>query len=414
MKRIEAASGAKYSSHNEPTRRFEPIAPVGTNYTPVGKVDIAALKKAPPPAAKPALPTSSRPVFGAPAASAGSLYGKAAAPPSNAWPEEKAMPTSTPASPPPPRPPTLPTTGRPAFSAISPTRPSAPAFSALSPVISPPPSQLSRLAVSNVPTKPAEEDRIEPNKSSWTPVSLPPPRKLKNPFAAMEQQSLAQQSSPSQLSATNAKKLTWSERQALAKKQAEEEEVKSRSASFVPPTPVSKTVFKSSAPAFGRATVSQSAPKNFGSVPAAAGAGIATGVTTTFSARATSPPVPAPPPPPPAATRPIIEQPAVEEEPDAEVSNFTRYRITTYSSNFIPSLRLLLLRLLYPLLLSLQNLDPNVRLLLLLLLHHHPRRRRRRRRHPLLLPQSPNPNLRLRLLLRLLLPHRRLHHLSQQ
>ena len=53
MNRVEAASGANYSVHKEQPRKFEPIAPVGTNYTPVGKVDIADLRKVPPPAAKP-------------------------------------------------------------------------------------------------------------------------------------------------------------------------------------------------------------------------------------------------------------------------------------------------------------------------------------------------------------------------
>ena len=45
MSRVAAASGAKYSIHNEPARRSEPIGPVGTNYTPVGKVDINAIRK---------------------------------------------------------------------------------------------------------------------------------------------------------------------------------------------------------------------------------------------------------------------------------------------------------------------------------------------------------------------------------
>ena len=48
MKRVRDASGAKYSVHNESARRAEPIAPVGTNYTPVGKVDIGALRKGAP------------------------------------------------------------------------------------------------------------------------------------------------------------------------------------------------------------------------------------------------------------------------------------------------------------------------------------------------------------------------------
>ena len=45
MKRVEAASGARYTAHKEQARKFEPIAPVGTNYTPVGKVDINELRR---------------------------------------------------------------------------------------------------------------------------------------------------------------------------------------------------------------------------------------------------------------------------------------------------------------------------------------------------------------------------------
>ena len=124
MSRVEAASGAKYSTHKEQPRPFEPIASVGTAYTPVGKVDIAALRKAPPPAAKPNLPSSSRPIYGAvkPAVSAGSVYGRTVNPgsaPADAWPEE--TPSSSPATAPPPpaasRPPTF-TASRPAFSAM--------------------------------------------------------------------------------------------------------------------------------------------------------------------------------------------------------------------------------------------------------------------------------------------------------
>ena len=88
---------------------------------------------------------------------------------------------------------------------------------------SPPP-----VVSSNVPVKPAEEDRIEPAQSAYSPVSLPAPKKLKNPFAAMEQQS-QQTFSPSTSSPSGgAKKLTWSERQALAKKRAEEEDQQSQ------------------------------------------------------------------------------------------------------------------------------------------------------------------------------------------
>lgn len=48
MKRVEAASGSKYSAHKEHARQFEPIAPVGTNYAPIGRVDINELRKGAP------------------------------------------------------------------------------------------------------------------------------------------------------------------------------------------------------------------------------------------------------------------------------------------------------------------------------------------------------------------------------
>lgn len=126
MSRVEASSGARYSTHKEQARKVEPIAPVGSSYTPVGKVDINALKKAPPPASKPSLPSATtRPVFGSskPAVSAGSIYGRTVntgKAPTDAWPEEKTQPAAA-TSPPPPatsRPPVLPTAARPTFSAM--------------------------------------------------------------------------------------------------------------------------------------------------------------------------------------------------------------------------------------------------------------------------------------------------------
>jgi len=82
--------------------------------------------------------------------------------------------------------------------------------------------------------------------------------------------------------------LTWSERQALAKKQQGEEEARSRSAAYVAPaaSPVSKPVFQSSAPAFGRATVSRGAPKNFGGLPSAGGVVASAGTTAAVGAAA--------------------------------------------------------------------------------------------------------------------------------
>ena len=106
MSKVSAASGSKYSAHNEPARKFEPIAPVGTNYTPVGKVDIASLKKAPvapkstvpAPTYKPSTPTSTRPTptFGAPLQSSGLKTTIGVKAPADAWPEapSPAIPTT--------------------------------------------------------------------------------------------------------------------------------------------------------------------------------------------------------------------------------------------------------------------------------------------------------------------------------
>lgn len=65
MSRVEAASGAKYSVQKEAPRQFQPIAPVGTNYQPVGKVDMASLKRNVPPPPGPSA-VSKPPAFGAP------------------------------------------------------------------------------------------------------------------------------------------------------------------------------------------------------------------------------------------------------------------------------------------------------------------------------------------------------------
>ena len=48
MKRVEAASGANYSAHKEKPRKFEPITPVGTDYTPIGRPDIDSMRRGAP------------------------------------------------------------------------------------------------------------------------------------------------------------------------------------------------------------------------------------------------------------------------------------------------------------------------------------------------------------------------------
>lgn len=181
------------------------------------------------------------------------------------------------------------------------------------------PSPPKPTAASTAPTKPAEEDKIEPNKSAYTPVSLPPPKKLKNPFAQFEQQAAAATPPPRPAAGTGPKKLTWSERQALAKKQQEEEEARSRAAGFnvqKAASPVPKPTFKSSAPAFGRATTPATPPRNFGAVGAAVGAGAAIGAGAAVAASTYSREEPE-------------EEPALEPEPEPEVAvctfNFVHY-----------------------------------------------------------------------------------------
>lgn len=107
MSRVEAASGAKYSAHREAPRKFEPIAPVGANYIPVGKPDIGSLRQGSNPPPPPSQPASSRPVATAlrpvpPAPSPAAGFGKTplanrAAAPDDAW-----GAPSAPTQPPPP------------------------------------------------------------------------------------------------------------------------------------------------------------------------------------------------------------------------------------------------------------------------------------------------------------------------
>jgi hypothetical protein len=45
MTKVNNASGSKYAVQKGVQRKYEPIAPVGTAYTPVGKIDMAELRK---------------------------------------------------------------------------------------------------------------------------------------------------------------------------------------------------------------------------------------------------------------------------------------------------------------------------------------------------------------------------------
>lgn len=83
--------------------------------------------------------------------------------------------------------------------------------------------------------------------TNWEPVQLPKPRKLVNPFEKRAQDALQEQQ---QQVKPPVKKtgMSWSERQALAKKQAEEEEARSKASSFKP-TPAASSTPKWKSPA---------------------------------------------------------------------------------------------------------------------------------------------------------------------
>ncbi|KAI9512505.1 hypothetical protein F5148DRAFT_848842 [Russula earlei] len=244
MSRVESASGSKYSAHLEPERKFEPIAPVGTNYTPVGKVDISALRSAVAPTPpKSAIPSISRPfvaTHNAPSSSEQTVQFTAV---SNAVPAAQV----------------------PADAWDAPTRTVSAGSKRPLAVPRPPPSVAAEsfsistgfatVPSSNIPTKPSPEDRIAPIGTAYTPVSLPPPRKLNNPFEARAQAALASQPSPRSTGASSGK-MTWSERQALAKKRADEEEIASRAAADPLPSRLSPSMLPNERTEVGKVDVS--------------------------------------------------------------------------------------------------------------------------------------------------------------
>ena len=144
---------------------------------------------------------------------------------------------------------------------------------------------------------------------------MPAPKKLVNPFEKMAQASTTSSLTP-RASPSGPKKLTWSERQALAKKQQEEEEEQSRAASLKA-TPSSSTGSKWTRPSVSSASAA---------IGAAAGVGIVAGVSLASASADDAPdhveeeasiPPPAPPLPP-AASRPQFTPAIPVPEPDPE------------------------------------------------------------------------------------------------
>lgn len=241
-KRLQESGGSRYSIHKEAPVKMSAPAPVGSAYVPVGRPDIASLT------AKAKKEEPIEPVGTSYEPKRNELASIRAA-------QNRAIPTppapTTPAAPPAP------------FSSL--TRPAAvtaPAQSStnvISPIdsseshISPPKAFSSRTATpvpSNLvaPSAPsitkASEARERPEAvgTSYTPVSLGKPGKLGNrwnPGAAAQE---TPSSTPSfganrNVSSGSGGKMTWSERQAAAKKQAEAEDAKSRNLGQTAPPP---------------------------------------------------------------------------------------------------------------------------------------------------------------------------------
>ncbi|KZT50974.1 hypothetical protein CALCODRAFT_461009 [Calocera cornea HHB12733] len=254
-------------------RPAEPIAPVvGSGYQPIGKVDIGELRKG----AKPDEPI----------APVGTVYTP---------PREELSNFRNLSNPPPP--PAAPRPVPPVAASPSPPaapRPAAGGFNPRPPVSSP-----SAPVAAPERTKPAEDDRIGPVGTAYTPVSLGAPKKLVNPFAnRMQQEEKPPAVSPA---STGPKKLTWSERQAAAKKQQEEEDAHTRNLAGQA-TSTAGRVAETAVAGAGFA---------FGAVKGATQA-LADAVTETVTS------APAAPPRPPLPVRQDTEEPKDEEWPEDE------------------------------------------------------------------------------------------------
>jgi hypothetical protein len=134
-------------------------------------------------------------------------------------------------------------------------------------------------------------------------VALPAPKKLVNPFAARQQGAA---SIPPPVSPAGApKKLTWSERQALAKKQSEADEQSSKGASLRAGVGIGAALGVGAAALAVVASQAEDAPEP----------------SLEPEEPAYEPPPPPPPPPPPAPPAP----PVVDKEDDIELAEQVLY-----------------------------------------------------------------------------------------
>ncbi|EFP94595.2 uncharacterized protein PGTG_20551 [Puccinia graminis f. sp. tritici CRL 75-36-700-3] len=203
MKKVADSSGAKYSVHNEKPVKREMPAPVGTNYKPIGRPDIASMTSK-------QKPTPPAPV--------GTSY----TPMKNELAEIRAARTAPSVAPVPARAPVGRNMNDDDFE---------PTIKATS--TPPPPVIPTRPPATQAPAQPKStqendnEGRPGYVGTAYTPVSLGKPGKLGSRLSAF---STPQEVNPAVSAASGGKKMTWAERQALAKKVAAEEEERSRAA----------------------------------------------------------------------------------------------------------------------------------------------------------------------------------------
>ncbi|KAI9623168.1 hypothetical protein KEM48_009598 [Puccinia striiformis f. sp. tritici PST-130] len=251
LKRVADSSGAKYSVHNEKPVKREMPAPVGTNYKPIGRPDIASMTSK-------QKPTPPAPV--------GTSY----TPRKNELAEIRAARTAPSAAPMPARAPVNRNVNEDDFeptikATFTPPQPAIPAR----PLRLKPQHRLRALRKTKMKDAPG---------TAYTPVSLGKPGKLGNRLSAF---STPQEVNPAISAASSGKKMTWAERQALAKNVAAEEEAR---------TPPSEDDFDAPAP---RASESENED---------------------FEPKVAQPPPPPPPPRPPSPQR-APSEPIAEDSP---------------------------------------------------------------------------------------------------
>jgi hypothetical protein len=219
--KITNASGAKYSVHKEAPRQYVPIAPVGSSYTPVGKIDITQMRQGTPRD----VPQPSTSAYTPARSELGNIRTPStAAPPTAPRPVPSRPPVSAPA-------PAAHDWEAPSSERIQSVAPPIPTTSRPSATVTPssgyrPPTTAAVPPTSNATTK---VDRIGPNQPAYQPVQLAAPKKLVNPFAARQAEATLEGTSQGR-PGTGVKALTWSERQAIAKKRQEEEDQRSKTA----------------------------------------------------------------------------------------------------------------------------------------------------------------------------------------